>query len=445
MHLSEALRVGPGQSVAFIGAGGKSNAIRILANELKSNYPVVSTTSTKLGLTQSNLADKHLILKGPDLLDGVGALLRSSISVLVTNDQVPDEPKWSGLSLIELERLRKICRGSGAILLIEADGARRKSLKAPADHEPVVPEWVDLVVTMAGLDAIGQPFTSEFCHRADRAKEILGIEGDEKIEEGHVSELLRSSRGGLKGVPSSSTVRVIIRQSNISEDVEIGRRIATDVLLSERIRSVVIGSMDPQSLVSEAISRTAGVVLAAGSSTRLEAPKQLLPFKGKTLIVHAVEAALVGGVDPIIVVVGEDEDAIRQVLEGYPVSIVRNPDPSRGQGKSLQVGVSGIGPTAEAVIILLADMPLVTGELITKLIMRHRSNLSPIIVPYSSGRRGNPVMFDKVTFDALKRIEGDQGGRAIFSQFPHERLEWDASIHFDVDTQEDLERLRRQE
>lgn len=445
MRLSDALRIETGQSIAFTGAGGKTSAIRTLVKELQPKNPVVSTTTTKLGLAQTDLADVHMILKSPDLMDGVGSLLRPGISVLVTNDQLPDERKWSGLSLMELERLREICREKGAILLIEADGARRKSFKAPAEHEPVVPEWVDLVVSIAGLDVIGKPFTPEYCHRAERAREILGIEGDSRIEEDHVSELLRSVKGGLKSVPPSSTVRVILRQSDSLEDIEIGRRISADVLLSERIQSVLVGTLDHQSPVSEVFSRTAGVVLAAGLSTRIKPPKQLLPFKGKPLIVHVVEAALEGDLDPIIVVVGEDEDAIREALEGYGPRFVRNPYPDLGQGSSLQVGVNGIDTKVEAAVILLADMPLVTGELITELIMRHRTGLSPIIVPFADGKRGNPVLFDKVTFEELKRVTGDRGGRAIFSQFSCERLEWDASIHFDVDTPEDLERLRGME
>ena len=411
MRLSDALRIESGQSIAFTGAGGKTSAIRTLVKEIQSRNPIISTTTTKLGLAQTDLADVHLILKAPDLMDGVGALLRTGRSVLVTNDQVPDERKWSGLSLAELGRLREICREKGAILLIEADGARRKSIKAPAEHEPVVPEWVDLMVSIAGLDVIGKPFTSEYCHRAERAKEILGIEGEARIAEDHVSELLRSTRAGLKGAPPSSTVRVILRQSEGIEDIEIGRRISTDVLLSERIQSVLIGTLDHQSPVSEAFSRTAGVVLAAGLSTRLEKPKQLLSFKGKPLIVHVVEAALEGDLDPIIIVVGEDEDAIREALDGYGLRFVRNPDPDLGQGSSLQVGVNGIDTKVDAAVFLLADMPMVTGELIAELIMRHRSGLSPIIVPFADGKRGNPVLFDKVTFEELKRVKGDRGGR----------------------------------
>jgi molybdenum cofactor cytidylyltransferase len=342
-----------------------------------------------------------------------------------------------------LRVLRELSQGTGAVLFIEADGARMKSIKAPAEHEPVIPEWVDIVVTMVGLDAIGQPFTSDFCHRAALAKKVLGIETDGKIESAHVSGLLRSPRGGLKGIPKKSTVRAFLRQRVVSDDLKIGRAISLDVLSSDHIQSVSIGTLELVRPVSEVVARIAGVVLAAGSSTRLEGTKQLLPFKDKPMVTHVVEAAIGGGLDPIIVVVGEGEDGIREALRELPVSIVRNPEPDLGQGRSLRVGVGEIGPTVEAAVFLLADMPLVSKDLVSALISRHQSELAPIIVPYSGGKRGNPVLFDKVVFEALKQIEGDQGGRALFSKFQIERVEWDDSIHFDVDTPEDLEELKK--
>ena len=74
MRLSDALRIESGQSIAFTGAGGKTSAIRTLVKELQSRNPIVSTTTTKLGPTQTDLADVHNILKTPDLMDGVGSL-----------------------------------------------------------------------------------------------------------------------------------------------------------------------------------------------------------------------------------------------------------------------------------------------------------------------------------------------------------------------------------
>jgi molybdenum cofactor cytidylyltransferase len=442
MRLSHALRIVPGQSVAFVGAGGKTSAIQVLISEVQDQSPVIATTSTRLGLTQNNIAKDHLILTNPEKIEDIRTILRANTSVLVTGDQVPGEPKWQGLNPEVLRRLREISLGVGAVLLIEADGARMKSIKAPARHEPVIPEWVDTVVTMSGLDAIGKPFTPEYCHRAETAKTVLGIEGDGRIEPAHVSGLLRSPLGGIKDIPKQSSVRAFLRQRVGADDPAEAKRISFEVLSSDRIQSVSIGTLEPANPVSEVVSRIAGVVLAAGSSTRLEGTKQLLPFKGKPIVKHVVEAALAGGLDPIIVVVGEGEVGIREALRDLPVSIVRNPEPDLGQGSSLQVGVGEIDPTIEAAVFLLADMPLISSELIESLISRYQLNLSPIIVPFSEGKRGNPVLFDRITFEPLARIEGDQGGRALFSQFEIDMVEWDDSIHFDIDTPEDLEELR---
>jgi CTP:molybdopterin cytidylyltransferase MocA len=248
--------------------------------------------------------------------------------------------------------------------------------------------------------------------------------------------------GGLKGIPASSKVRAFLRQSESQNDIEIGRKIAFDVLASDRIQSVIIGTLDPEKPVNETIGRSAGIVLAAGSSTRLEGPKQLLDFKRKPLVSYAIESAQMAGLAPIVLVVGDHEDAIRQAVEAYDIKIVRNPNPDLGQSSSLQIGLNGISSNVEAVIFLLADMPLISAELIIEMILRHRKGLSPIIVPYAGGRRGNPVLFDRITFEKLLQIKGDRGGRDIFSAFTHEQLEWDDSIHFDVDTPEDLDKLR---
>lgn len=443
MRLSHALRVKPGQSIAFVGAGGKTSAIRTLVKEFQTHTPVLVTTSTKLGLSQIDLAKEHLVVTELDRLEELQSLITGHNSVLVTGLQVRDEEKWGGLSSQVLDRLREIVLDIDAIMLIEADGARMKSIKAPDEHEPVVPDWVEQVVTMIGLDGIGKSFRSDVVHRPDIAMEILGIKGDAKIEPRHIAELLRSERGGLKGIPEWSSVRAFLRRRPDSDDLDVGEEISVEVLKSDRIQSVVLGTLHQDNPVNEVYSRVAGVILAAGTSTRLEGTKQLLPFKGKPMIKHVVEAAIAGGLDPVIVVVGEDGERIQAVLEGSSVSIVRNPEPNRGQGSSLRVGVEQIDPSLEAAVFLLADMPLVSSELIESLISRHRSALSQIVVPYSRGKRGNPVLFDRITFDALGRIEGDQGGRAIFSRYAVERVEWDDTIHFDVDTPDDLEKLSR--
>ena len=119
-----------------------------------------------------------------------------------------------------------------------------------------------------------------------------------------------------------------------------------------------------------------------------------------------------------------------------------NHKPELGQSSSLRLGLEVIRNRAEAVVYLLADMPLISSDLVSDLVRKHRRSLAPIILPIHKGRRGNPVLFDRVTYDDLMRIEGDHGGRSIFETYPLEYVEGDDSIHFDIDSEDDLSKLR---
>jgi molybdenum cofactor cytidylyltransferase len=317
-------------------------------------------------------------------------------------------------------------------------------LKVPADHEPVIPAFVDLVVTTAGLDVIGKPLTSEYCHRAELAKSLLGIDGDQNVTAEIVASLLQSPIGGLKGVPSGAISRVLLTHLRTNNDLEHGRRIATQ-LLNSNILSVSLGALKHDAPIAESHNRVAGIILAAGSSTRLDGPKQMLPFKGKPLYQHAIAAALDGGLSPIIVITSEGGEAMQPNLDGPAVEFVQNLNPDLGQSSSLVVGLNQLGGEVEGAIFLLADMPLINGRLVRALRQRHAETLAPIVVPYAQGKRGNPVLFDRGAFDALRKLKGDRGGRGIFSNFAHERIEWDTSIHFDIDTPDDLQRLQELE
>lgn len=445
MRLADALRIQTVTTVAFIGAGGKSSAIRTLVNELQSEIPVVVTTTTKLGRSQNDLAHRHLILEDEDLISALRTELGSAGSLLVTNRQGSGESKWRGLSGDQMGVLRQACVDAQALLLIEADGARGKSLKAPAEHEPVIPDGTDLVVPIVGLDVVGKPFTAEYCHRAERARELLGVQGQRNISRQHITELLLSNRAGLKGIPSTAIVRCLLNHGSSPSEIDHGRAIARELLDSDRYQNVVIADLGGVQPIKESVGRIAGIVLAAGASTRLDGPKQGILFRGKALVVHAVEAALDGDLEPVLVIVGEQERRMRELLDGYPIKIIRNPHPDSGQSSSLRIGLAALESNIEGAIFLLADMPLVRGVLVVQLREHHRQTLAPIVVPYADGKRGNPVLFDRVTFDDLAKVAGDRGGRILFEKFDLERVEWDNIIHFDVDTEEDLQKMRDQE
>jgi molybdenum cofactor cytidylyltransferase len=184
--------------------------------------------------------------------------------------------------------------------------------------------------------------------------------------------------------------------------------------------------------------KVAGIVLAAGGSTRMGTPKQLLPWQGKPLVRHAVEKALAAGLDPVIVVTGFAAAEVEQALAHLPVIIARNPGWELGQSASIQCGLRKIPPACGAAIFLLTDMPQVPLNILRAELEIYQTEPVAILCPSFDGQRGNPVLFARQTFPALMNLTGDTGGRALFDRFPIRWLEWDdPAILQDIDTLED--------
>jgi molybdenum cofactor cytidylyltransferase len=445
MRLRDALRIGPESAVAFVGAGGKSSALGCLARELSLDGRVVITTSTKFHFKQSSLAHAHLVLQEPSGLNRVLPMLEEQPSLLVTAPLSAEEKKWSGVDAPTLDTLHKITSEEKIPLLIEADGARRRSIKAPADHEPSIPPFVNLVVPTVGLDIVGSPLDDVLVHRTELVAALLGLAEGDPIEPHHVAALVGDVDGGLKRIPARAEVRVMLNKAE-PEDRRIAGRMIADLLLQiASIQAVLLTAVDTDPPVYEVLGRVAGVVLAAGDSKRLGEPKQLIQWRGRSLVAHAVHAALEGDLTPIIVVLGADRDQVRQDLSQTPVAFVENPHWADGLSTSVVVGVDAANEGSEAIILLLADTPFVNAELVRALVNEYRHTLSPLVAPRAKGRRANPVLFDRVTFPALKEVTGNEGGRSLFKMFAKRLIEWDEKILIDVDTAEDLHRLRELE
>lgn len=444
MQLSRALRIQPGLAVAFTGAGGKTSAIRRLAQEIvqaPNGEPnsLAITTTTQLDRNQQDLGNVHLIDPDPNQLVKLPELLAEHRSVLVTGQAVDD--KWSSPADETLRQLRRIASQSGSALLIEADGARGRSLKAPADHEPAIPHFADLVVPMAGLDALGQAIRSEAVHRPTLVAALLNAPQEAEIGAAEMAGVMTADEGGLRSVPVRAEVRVLLNKAD-SNAMESGRQIAQILLENDRIQSIAIASVIEDDPVREVRGRVAGVVLAAGGSSRLGEPKQLIQWRGHSLAWYAVRAAVEGGLAPIVVVVGEAADELRQALESSAIDIIENPNWREGQSSSVRLGLEAASGETEGVVFLLADMPFVGPDLVRALVESHRQTMKPLVASWAGGRRANPVLFDRETYADLQALEGDQGGRAIFRRFDSEFVKWEDSILLDVDTPEDLVRLR---
>ena len=192
-------------------------------------------------------------------------------------------------------------------------------------------------------------------------------------------------------------------------------------------------------------NHVAALILAAGASSRMGRPKQLLDWKGRPLVRAAADAALEARLDPLLVVVGGAGDEVAHVLAGLPLRIVANPDYAAGQSTSLRAGIAALGNDADAVVVLLGDQPFVSAAIVEQLVAEWQAGGASIVAPTYAGQRGNPVLFARAIFPELLNIQGDQGARAVLTA-DRARLRLvafdDPRPLADIDTPEDYERLR---
>jgi len=190
----------------------------------------------------------------------------------------------------------------------------------------------------------------------------------------------------------------------------------------------------------------AAIVLAAGRGTRFgDGPKMLASLDDKPLVRHAVEAALAGGLDPVLVVLGHRGEEIRDALSGLAVRIVWNPDYADGLSTSLRAGFAALPRESDAAVILLGDMPRITPALIGQLTARWRDVGRPsAVVPTFAGTRGNPALLSRALAPEIALLEGDAGAGALLRRRRDvvEMALDDPAVTDDVDTADALARLR---
>jgi molybdenum cofactor cytidylyltransferase len=161
------------------------------------------------------------------------------------------------------------------------------------------------------------------------------------------------------------------------------------------------------------------ILLAAGLSSRMGQPKQLLAWQGRPLVRHMAEVALASRAAGLVVVLGAGAEIAREALAGLagPVQTVECADYASGQAASLRAGLSALPTTATAAVVLLVDMPLVGPGVVDRLIAAFEAlPNSAAVVPTYRGRRGNPVLLAARLFPELQALQGDSGARPVLEQ-----------------------------
>lgn len=163
--------------------------------------------------------------------------------------------------------------------------------------------------------------------------------------------------------------------------------------------------------------QVAAVILAAGASVRLGRPKQLLPFRGETLIRRAARLACAAGLTPVHVVVGHRGGEVGAALGGLDDTVVvANPDWRYGMASSLACGVASL-PSVAAALVLVTDQPYLSAELLVAVMERYRTGQCSLVAcRYASGAMGVPALFDRRHFAELAALSGDRGARSLFAR-----------------------------
>jgi molybdenum cofactor cytidylyltransferase len=191
-------------------------------------------------------------------------------------------------------------------------------------------------------------------------------------------------------------------------------------------------------------SGVSAIVLAAGMSRRMGAPKQLLRIGGETILGRTLRNVGASAVSEIVLVLGHAAADVEKEVSTAGVKVVHNHEYQQGMGTSLRTGLAALDAETNAALIVLADQPFVRPETLNKLIACHEQSCPQIIIPMYKGFRGNPVLLDRVVFPELSALSGDLGCRAIFGSHTENirKLEVDdVGILLDIDSQEEYRRL----
>jgi molybdenum cofactor cytidylyltransferase len=185
----------------------------------------------------------------------------------------------------------------------------------------------------------------------------------------------------------------------------------------------------------------AGILLAAGQSTRMGRNKLLLPLGGTTVLRRAVGTAVEAGLSPILVVLGHESEKIREEVSGLPCRTIFNEDYALGMNTSVRRGFRALPDEAAAGIVLLGDMPFVLPAMIEELVARFRQG-APLVVSTYEGVIAPPILYGRSLFSELRALAGDGCGRQVVKRHRAEAVEvaWPASALSDLDVPADFER-----
>lgn len=458
-RLLAALGLGPQpEVVSIVGGGGKTSLMFALAQAWSGR--AIATTTTRIFAAQMKLSPAVVQIGAWEIETGdwaeeVQSLLAALRSPLDTFGHcLIVGPVGEGSNVEKAFGVPVALPGcllgrEGIdLVIVEADGSRMRPIKAPADHEPVVPPETTLLVPVAGIDALDEP-VEQVAHRPERVRALLAAAGsaaivDERLTAVGLARLLSHPQGGLKGAPEGARVVPFINKVETAVQLAAATEIAHLMLTEARIEQVVIGALRTAQPVRAVVRRVAAVILAAGTSARMGRTKQLMSWGDTTVLGQVIRSARATAVTHTVVVSGHEAAAVEAIAQAEGAAAVHNPHYAQGEMlSSLQTAVRHLPPNVGAVLVLLADQPLVTPEVMGQLLAAYEQQPYGLIAPAYKGQRGNPVLIDRRYFAELLALPEGAAPRRLLRHHPDDLLlvpVASAGVIVDLDDPETYER-----
>jgi len=245
--LIEALDLGTREHIAFVGGGGKTSLMFALAEELLGrNRIVLTSTTTKVSYKEAQLAPLVVLLAGSVRIKELGEKLKSERHVFVS-ERLLDSGKVQGIDPSLADTFYRELPLD--YLLVEADGSAGHPVKAPALHEPVIPESVTIVLALLGLEALGRTFTPETVFRPELAAKITGLKLGEELAASALAKLFSHPQGLFKGSPASAKKMAFLNKLDLLPEESRATDLA-DLILADpknEVSQAIIGSLKKRS------------------------------------------------------------------------------------------------------------------------------------------------------------------------------------------------------
>lgn len=277
---------------------------------------------------------------------------------------------------------------------------------------------------------------------------LIALAHDPKIDDPALVAALRSAASYIGALGSARThARRLARLSLLGlSPSELARikgpvGIAIGARTPAEIALAILAEITQNRRAPKTGPKIGAVVLAAGLSRRMGANKLMADIDGKPMVRHAVEAALAGGLDPVVVVTGHQPESVAKALVGLDIVLVHNGDYAGGLSTSLRRGIRAVPPDRAGAMVLLGDMPAITPALIRRAVAAFDSKSRAICVATARGRRGHPVLWGRQFFPEISALEGDTGARGLMERHAAQICEIEAESDApltDIDTPEDL-------